>query len=104
MRIPLERNAFQTLAGGSPYGVRILGRRVERAIARHGLEIAIAKLESDRLAGVTFPAQVVTHAFAKVGEDLRQRLTVALRVEIAIEGELTTDRLRLAHRDDGAFV
>src|SRR4029077_4067850 len=85
-----ERHALQALAGGTADGLRVLRRAGDRAVARHRLEIVEAQLEPDRLADVTLAAQIVAHAFAQVGEDARERLSVTFDIQVAVERQLAT--------------
>src|SRR6266576_738066 len=63
-----KRHTLQTFAGDTPDRSGILYGCFHRVIARDRLEIVKAKLQTDRLANVALPPQVVAHAFAKLGE------------------------------------
>ena len=67
---PIEGHALQAFARGAADRARVLGRRGDGLVARHGVEVVVAKLEPDRLARVALALKIVGNADAKLGEDL----------------------------------
>ena len=68
---PLERNALEARPGRAADHSRILRRRFDRVIARHGAKIVEAYFHADGLAGVARAAQIVAEIGAQLVEDRR---------------------------------
>src|SRR6266571_5719824 len=101
---PLERHALQALARGAADGGRVARRRIERAIPGERLEVVVAQLQSYRPPGVAFSLEVGREPRAQLGEDVRERVAVAHRVQVVFEGRFAADRFRLAVGEDRPVV
>ena len=93
---PVERDAFQAFACGAADRARVMGRRIESAVARDGFEIIESQFEPYCLAHVTFSLKIVGQLHAKAGEYARELLAVAHRIQIVLERRFAADRLGLA--------
>jgi hypothetical protein len=97
-------DALQALAGRAADRPRVQRVGRQRQVAGDDAEIVEAQLDADRLAGVALALQVTGQLHAQLGEDLAERAAVAHRMQVALEGGLAADRLRLAVGDDGTLV
>ena len=101
----VERHALQAFAGGAPDRLRVLRRRVERAVARDRREVVEAELQPIVRADVALALQVARRRARTATVKMRDSSARSRATrQVALERRLAADRSRLAVGDDRTVV